>query len=167
MKNENIKTCVLSMTACSGQNHGNKIALQVNFNPTTANIMDLLHIFASINSTFFSVLVIIFSNMSYFCFNYTNTHFIHAMNYFSVVPWIIFLMCITNYFLIGPRIIFRSIGNLFFGLQCIAGLALEVDWFESLTAFDHFENFPLPIPESSPYVYEWSLIFSTNYFLEI
>ena len=74
------------MTACSSHNHGNKIALQVNFNPTAANIMDLLHIFASINNTFFSVLVIIFSNMSYFCFNHTNTHFIHAMNYFSVVP---------------------------------------------------------------------------------
>ena len=32
----------------SGQNHDNKMALQVNFNPTTdttANIMDLLHIF--------------------------------------------------------------------------------------------------------------------------
>ena len=60
--------------------------------------MDLLHIFSSINNTFFSVLVIIFSNVSYFCFNYTNTLFIHAMNYFSVVPWIIFLMCIKNYF---------------------------------------------------------------------
>ena len=40
-KNENIKTCVLSMTAHSGQNHDNKIAPQVNFNPTAANIMDL------------------------------------------------------------------------------------------------------------------------------
>ena len=108
LKNENIKTCVLSMKARSGQNHDNKIAPQVNF-----------------------------------CFNYTNTLFIHAMNYFSVVhvPWIIFLMCIENYFLIGPRIIFRSIANIFFGLQCIAGLAFEVDWFESLTSFDHFENF--------------------------
>ena len=33
------------MEARSGQNHDNKIALQVNFNPTAANIMDLLHIF--------------------------------------------------------------------------------------------------------------------------
>ena len=33
---------------------------------------------SSINNTFFSVLVIIFSNMSYFCFNYTNTFFIHT-----------------------------------------------------------------------------------------
>ena len=97
---------------------------------------------SSLNNTFFSVLVIIFSNKSYFCFNYTNTFFIHAMNYFSVVLRIIFLMCIKNYFLIGPRIIFRGIANLFFGLQCIAGLAFEVDWFESLTSLgDHFENF--------------------------
>ena len=80
---------------------------------------------SSLNNTFFSVLVIIFSNKSYFCFNYTNTFFIHAMNYFSVVLGIIFLMCIKNYFLIGPRIIFSGIANLFFGLQCIAGLHLK------------------------------------------
>ena len=137
LKNENIKTCVLSMKARSGQNHDNKIAPQVSFNPATANTVLRTY------NTFFCVLVIIFSNMSYFCFNYTNTLFIHAINYFSVVhvPWIIFLMCIKNYFLIGPRIIFRSIANLLFGLQCIVGLAFEVDWFESLTSFDHFENF--------------------------
>ena len=89
-----------------------------------------------LNNTFFSVLVIIFSNKSYFCFNYRNTFFIHAMNYFSVVLRIIFLMCIENHFSIGPRII------LFFGLQCIADLAFEVDWFESLTSLGgHFENF--------------------------
>ena len=85
---------------------------------------------SSLNTTFFSVLVIIFSNNSYFCFNYRNTFFIHAMNYFSAVLRIIFLMCIKNYFLIGPRIIFCGIANLFFGLQCIAGLAFEVDWFK-------------------------------------
>jgi len=96
---------------------------------------------SSLNNTFFSVLVIIFSNKSYFCFNYTNTFFIHAMNYFSVVLRIIFLMCTKNYFLIGSRIIFCGIANLFFGLQCIAGLAFEVDWFESLTSFgDHFQR---------------------------
>ena len=78
------------------------------------------------NNTFFSVCGIIFSNKSYFCFNYRNTFFIHAMNYFSVVLRIIFLMCIKNYFLIGPRIIFCGIANLFFGLQCIAGLAVRV-----------------------------------------
>ena len=64
------------------------------------------------------------------------------MNYFSVVLGIIFLMYIKNYFLIGPRIIFRGIANLFFSLQCIAGLAFEVDWFEFFTSLgDHFENF--------------------------
>ena len=97
---------------------------------------------SSLNNTFLSVLVIIFSNKSYFCFNYRNTFFIRAMNYFSVLLRIIFLVCIKNYFLIGPRIIFRGIANLFFGLQCIAGLTFEVDWFESLTSLgDHFENF--------------------------
>ena len=56
----------------------------------------------SLNNTFFSMLVKIFSNKSYFCFS----------------------------------------ANIFFGLQCIAGLAFEVDWFESLTSLgDHFENF--------------------------
>ena len=82
---------------------------------------------SSIYNTFFSVLVIIiFSNKSYFCFNYTNTFFIHTMNYFSVVLRIIFLMCIENYFFIGPRIMFRGIANLFLGLQCFAGLAVRV-----------------------------------------
>ena len=33
------------MEARSGQNLDNKIALQVSFNPTAADIMDLLHIF--------------------------------------------------------------------------------------------------------------------------
>ena len=41
-----------NMKARSDQNHDNKIAPQVNFNPTAANIM----------------LAIIFSNKSYFCF---------------------------------------------------------------------------------------------------
>ena len=45
-------------------------------------------------------------------------------------------------FLIGPRIIFRGIANLLFGIQCVAGVAFEVEWFESLTSLgDHFENF--------------------------
>ena len=61
------------MEARSGQNHDNKIAPQVKFNLTASNIMELLHILSSINNAFFSVLVIIFSNMSYFCFKYTNT----------------------------------------------------------------------------------------------
>ena len=98
--------------------------------------------FSSLNNTFFSVLIIIFSNKSYFCFNYTKCFF-HSCHelYFSVVLRIIFPMCIKNYFLIGPWIIFRGIANLFFGLQCIAGLVFEVDWFESLTSLgDHFER---------------------------
>ena len=81
---------------------------------------------SSINNTFFSVLVIIFNNMSYFCFNYTNTFFIHTMNYFSVVLWIIFLMCMENYFFIGPRIIFRSIANLFWAYNAL--WALQLKW---------------------------------------
>ena len=64
------------------------------------------------------------------------------MNYFSVVLRIIFLMYIKNYFLIGPRIIFRCIANLFLGLKRFAGLAVKADWFESFTSLgDHFENF--------------------------
>ena len=70
--------------------------------------------------------LIIFNNKGYFCFNYSNTFFIQAMNYFLVVL----------------RIIFRVIANLFFSLQCTAGLAFEVDWFEFFTSLgDHFENF--------------------------
>ena len=33
------------MKACSGQNHDNKIAPQVNFNSTAANTIDMLRIF--------------------------------------------------------------------------------------------------------------------------
>ena len=50
-------------------------------------------------------------------------------------------MCIENYFFIGSIIIFRDIANLFLGLQCFADLAVEVDWFETLTSLgDHFET---------------------------
>ena len=98
--------------------------LQVNFNPTAANIMDLLHIFV-INKQYLFQLVI-FSNMSYFCFNYANTFFIHTMNYFSVVLQIVFLMRMENYFFIGPRIIFRSIANLFWAYNAL--WALQLKW---------------------------------------
>ena len=55
---------------------------------------------------------------------------------------IIFNTSIENYFFIVLIIIFHGIVNLFLGLQCFAGLAVEVDWFESLTSLgDHFENF--------------------------
>ena len=39
--------------ARSGQNHDNKIAPQVNFNPTAANIMDMLCIFVITKQYFF------------------------------------------------------------------------------------------------------------------
>ena len=80
---------------------------------------------SSLNNTFFSVLAIIFSYKSYFCFNYRNTFFSHAMNYFSVVLRIIFLMCIKNYFLIGPRIIFRGIANLILVYSALRALHLK------------------------------------------
>ena len=82
------------MKTPSGQNYDNKMALQVNNNPTAANIMDLLQIFV-INKQYHFQRVI-FSNMTYFCINYTNTFFIHTMNYFSVVLRIMFLMCMEN-----------------------------------------------------------------------
>ena len=82
------------MKTPSGQNDDNKMALQVNVNPTAANIMDLLQIFV-INKQYLFQRVI-FSNMTYFCFNYTNTFFIHTTNYFSVVLRIMFLMCMGN-----------------------------------------------------------------------
>ena len=82
------------MKTPSGQNYDNKMALQVNVNPTAANIMDLLQIFV-INKQYLFQRVI-FSNMTYFCINYTNTFFIHTMNYFSVVLRIMFLMGMEN-----------------------------------------------------------------------
>ena len=85
--------------ARSGQNHYNKIASQVNFNPTAQQILwTCCVLLSSLNNTFFSVLIIIFSNMNYFCYNYTNNFLIHT----------------SNYFFIGPRIIFRGIANFFF-----------------------------------------------------
>ena len=48
-----IKSHAYGMEARSGQNHDNKIALQVNFNPTAANIMDMLCIFVITKQYFF------------------------------------------------------------------------------------------------------------------
>ena len=100
---------------------------------------------SSLNNTFFSVLVIIFSTMSYFCFHYTNAFFIHTMNYFWVVRRIIFLMCIENYFFILPIIIFRGIhGEFIFGPTMLCG---PCSWsglvrnFVFLSLGDQFENF--------------------------
>ena len=130
------------MEARSGQNHDNTLHHKSILIQLQQILWTRCVFLSSLNNTFFSLLVIIFSNKSYFCFNYTNTFFYHAMHYFLVVLRILFPVCIKNYFLIELRIIFRGIANLFFGLQCIAGLAFEVDWFESLTSLgDHFENF--------------------------
>ena len=41
------------MKARSGQNHDNKIATQVNSNPTAANIMDIMCIFVITKQYFF------------------------------------------------------------------------------------------------------------------
>ena len=71
-----------------------------------------------------------------------NKLFMRTTNNFLVVPRIIFNTSIENYFFIVLIIIFRCMANLFLGLQCFAGLAVEVDWFESLISLgDHFENF--------------------------
>ena len=48
-------------------------------------------------------------------------------NNFLVVLRIIFNTSIENYFFIELIIIFRGIANLFLGLQCFVGLAVEVD----------------------------------------
>ena len=120
------------MEARSGQSLDNKIALQVSFNPTAADIMDLLHTFVINKQYLFQRVSNYFQQHELFVFfNYTNTFFIHTMNYFSVVLPIIFLMCIENYFFIRRRIIFRGIANLFLGPQCFAGLAVGEDCFES------------------------------------
>ena len=76
------------------QQNGTTSQMLTNVNPTAANIMDLLQIFV-INKQYLFQRVI-FSNMTYFCINYTNTFFIHTMNYFSVVLRIMFLMCMEN-----------------------------------------------------------------------
>ena len=124
----------VTLMARSDQNLDNKIALQVSFNPTAADIMDLSHIFVISKHYLFQRVSNYFYQHElfvFFFFNYTNTFFIHTMNYFSVVLRTIFLMCIENYFFLRRRIIFRGIANLFLGLQCFAGLAVGVDWFES------------------------------------
>ena len=116
---------VKNMKARSGQNHDNKIAPQVNFNPTAANIMDMLRIFVIAKQYVFSVLLIIFSNKRYICFNYRNNFFIHAMNYFSVV--LIFLLCIKNFFFKLGRELFFAVSRIYF-LVYNALRALHLKW---------------------------------------
>ena len=71
-----------------------------------------------------------------------NKFLMRTTNNFLVVLRIIFNTSIENYFFIVLMIIFHCIANLFLGLQCFAGYAVKVDWFESLTSLGgHFENF--------------------------
>ena len=63
------------MKAHSGQNHDDEIAPQANFNPTAANIMDMLCIFVITKQYFFNVLVITVSNKSYYFFLIIGTLF--------------------------------------------------------------------------------------------
>ena len=119
------------------------------FLASAAFTMDPLCIFVITIQDFFSVLLISFSCMNYclwrlfnFCCCCMNKFFMCTTNYFFSVLRIIFNTSIENYFFVVLIIIFHSIVNLFLGLQCFAGLAVDVDWFESLTSLgDHFENF--------------------------
>ena len=71
---------------------------------------------SSLNNTFFSVLIIIFSNKSYFCFNYTKCffHSCHELffsgtsNYFSNVYQELFFNWAVNYFSRYREFIFWS-----------------------------------------------------------
>ena len=123
---------------------------------------------SSLNNTFFSVLIIIFSNKSYFCFNYTKCFF-HSCHelYFSVVLRIIFPMCIKNYFLIGPRIIFHGIANLFLVYNALRALHLKWTGSSLLTSLgDHFWAILKKIAHMSVvwvYVSLWLCIFVTLY----
>ena len=105
---------------------------------------------SSLHRIFFSVLLISFSCMNYFLWRLFNVFYVVVWINFSCVPQIIFLVVlriifntsIEDYFFIVLIIIFRGIANLFLGLQCFVGLAVEVDWFESLTSLgDLFVNF--------------------------
>ena len=72
---------------------------------------------SSINNTFFSVLVIILSNMSYFCFNYKKTFFIYTMSYFSVVLRIMFSL--------GRELFFAVSRIYFWAYNALRGLQLK------------------------------------------
>ena len=122
---------------------------QVTFLACAAFIMDPLCIFVITIQDFFSQLIF-FSCMDYFLLRPFYFVYVVVWINFSCAPQIIFLVVlrvifntsIENYFFIVLIIIFRGIANLFLGLQCFVGLAVEVDWFESLTSLgDHFVNF--------------------------
>ena len=80
---------------------------------------------SSINNTFFSVLVIIFSNKSYFYFNYRNTFFIHAMNYISVLLRIIFLYVYWELFFHWAENYFSRYREFIFGPTTLRALQLK------------------------------------------
>ena len=104
------------MEARSGQNHDNKIAPHVNLIQLQQILWTCCVFLSSLNNTFFSVLIIIFSNKSYFCFNYTKCffHSCHELffsgtsNYFSNVYQELFFNWAVNYFLRYREFIFWS-----------------------------------------------------------
>ena len=103
------------MEARSGQNHDNKIAPHVNLIQLQQILWTCVFL-SSLNNTFFSVLIIIFSNKSYFCFNYTKCffHSCHELffsgtsNYFSNVYQELFFNWAVNYFSRYREFIFWS-----------------------------------------------------------
>ena len=124
------------MEARSGQNYYNKMALQVTFLASAAFIMHPLCIFVITTQDFLSVLLIFYSCMNYFLLRLFTffmllyeSIFMRTTNYFLEELRINFNTSIENYLFIVLIIIFRGIANLFLGLQCFAGLAVEVDCF--------------------------------------
>ena len=107
------------MEASSGQNHDNKIALQVNFNPTAANIMDLLHIFV-INKQY------LFQRVSNFFFATWVIFVLIIGILFSFMPWIIFQWGVDKTRNTEHSETFRNIPE---HPGTFSGLAVKVDWF--------------------------------------
>ena len=129
------------MEARPGQNRDNKIAPQVNFNPTAPNIMARCVFSSSPNNTFFSVLVIIISNMSYFVliiwilfYSYHKLFFSCTSNYFSNVYRELFFHWAENYFSCYRDFIFWP--KMHCGPCRWRGLVRVFDFLG-----DHFENF--------------------------
>ena len=126
------------MEARSGQSPDNKIALQVSFNPTAVNIMDLLNIFV-INKQY------LFQRVQLFLATWVIFVLIIRI-LFSFIPWIILEWYVESFSSnVYWELFFHWAENYFSWyaiLQCFWALAVEVDWFETLTSLgDHFENF--------------------------
>ena len=104
------------MEARSGQNHDNKIALQVSFNPTAKNIMDLLHIFVitkqylfqRVSNYFQKYELFLFQLYEYFIHSYHELFFSGTSNYFSNVNQELFFNWAENYFSRYREFIFWS-----------------------------------------------------------